>query len=184
MEGAKPLPRFPQKAKSNPVAPRAQPQNRERRPADVPAAAISKKLRHDAVSHFPKRKTAPASRSVFAFLLADAVFVCGCVFAGLRPTGNPLIGFPSARQPTGLLGLPFLISLYHQGFRPLRRATKGAAFGICQPFEKGWTENLFLPALRKIPHGLPQSSPRSLSRGCRSPTRDARPRRHGDTPPA
>ena len=113
-----------------------------RPPADVPAAAISKKLRHDAVSHFPKRKTAPASRSVFAFLLADAVFVCGCVFAGLRPTGNPLIGFPSARQPTGLLGLPFLISLYHQGFRPLRRARRGTAPPPCQPFEKGRLQNL------------------------------------------
>ena len=36
MEGAKPLLRFPQKAKSNSVAPRAQPKNRERRPAGRP----------------------------------------------------------------------------------------------------------------------------------------------------
>ena len=62
---------------------------------------------------------------------------------------NPLTGFPSAGQPTGLSGLPFLILLDHQGFRPLGRATKGAAFGICQPFEKGWTEN-FVCADRQV----------------------------------
>ena len=32
-----------------------------RPPADVPAAAISKKLRHDALLIYPKRKTAPAA---------------------------------------------------------------------------------------------------------------------------
>ena len=66
---------------------------------------------------------------------------------------NPLTGFPSAGQPTGLSGLPFLILLDHQGFRPLGRATKGAAFGICQPFEKGWTENFLLPTLRGLLSG-------------------------------
>ena len=80
--------------------------------------------------------------------------------------GNPLIGFPSVRQPTGLSGLPFLILLDYQEFRPLGRATKGAAFGICQPFEKGWTENLVLLTGRFYEsHGLLKSSPRSLSRG-------------------
>ena len=64
-----------------------------------------------------------------------------------------MTGFPSAGQPTGLSGLPFLILLDHQGFRPLGRATKGAAFGICQPFEKGWTENFLLPTLRGLLSG-------------------------------
>ena len=38
------------------------------------------------------------------------------------------------------------------GFRFLRKARRGAAPPPCQPFEKGWTENLFLlflPTLRK-----------------------------------
>ena len=33
----------------------------------------------------------------------------GRVGGGGGRLGNPLIGFPSARQPTGLSGLPFLI---------------------------------------------------------------------------
>ena len=54
----------------------------------------------------------------------------------LRPRGHP----------RAACGPPFLLFGLRPrrngvGFRPLRRATKGAAFGICQPFEKGWTEN-------------------------------------------
>ena len=95
-----------------PVAPRAQPKTGKkaaRRPPVVPAAAISKKLRHDALLIYPKRNPAPASRSISTFLLAGAGFVWWAGGAGLRPVGNPLIGFPSVRQPTGLSDLPFLI---------------------------------------------------------------------------
>ncbi len=47
-------------------------------------------------------------------------------FAGLRPAGNPLIGFPSAGQPTGLSGLPFLILLDHWGISPSAEGDLGA----------------------------------------------------------
>ena len=90
-------PRPPQRAKLHPRCASGATQNKEkaarRPPADVPAAAISKKLRHDTPLLNPKRKPAPASRSVCTFLLAGAGFVCA-FFAGLRPAGNPLIGFP------------------------------------------------------------------------------------------
>ena len=79
-----------------------------RPPADVPAAAILKKLRHDILLIHPKRKSSSASRSVLSFPLAGADSL-GAWWAGLRPAGNPIKGFPSARQPTGLSGLPFLI---------------------------------------------------------------------------
>ena len=49
-----------------------------------------------------------------------------------RPAGRLSLFLGCARGATEL------------GFRFLRKATKGAAFGICQPFEKGWTENLGL----------------------------------------
>ena len=85
---------------------------------------------------------------------------CGCILrsvrplAGLRPAGNPLIGFPSVRQPTELSDLPLLISLYHQRFRPLRRARR-ALPSTCQPFEKGWTENFLCSRCGTYPTGRP-----------------------------
>ena len=74
-------------------------------------------------------------------------------FAGLRPAGNPLIGFPFAKTSHRdvLAALPDLLGIIG-GFRFLRKARRGAAPPPCQPFEKGWTENLFLlflPTLRK-----------------------------------
>ena len=50
-----------------------------------------------------------ASESKRYSLFRSAVFIWWEVGAGLRPAGNPLIGFPSVRQPTGLSDLPFLI---------------------------------------------------------------------------
>ena len=114
-----------------------------RRPPAVPAAVISQKLRHDALLIYPKRKTAPASRSVCTFL-SLARFIVYALGAGLRPAGNPLIGFPFAQTSHRDVwaALPDLLVSFG-GFRPLRRARRGAAPPPCQPFEKGWTENLF-----------------------------------------
>ena len=86
------------------------------------------------------------------------------IFAGLRPEGNPLIGFPFAKTSHRdvLAALPdLLVSL--GVFRPLRRARKGLCpFHPHQPFEKGWIENLILLMDRWCnTHGLLKSSPRS-----------------------
>ena len=40
--------------------------------------------------------------------------------------GNPLTGFPSAGQPTGLSGLPFLILLDQLGISPSAEGEEGA----------------------------------------------------------
>ena len=124
-----------------------------RPPADVPAAAILKKLRHDILLIHPKRKSSSASRSVLSFPLAGADSL-GAWWAGLRPAGNPIKGFPFAptsHRDVGAALPDLLVSL--GGFRPLRRATKGSAFGICQPFEKGWTENLVYARCGTYPTG-------------------------------
>ena len=113
-------------------------------------------------------------------------FECPVGFAGLYPAGKPLDRVPLGPTAHRAVGpsLPDLLGSLG-GFRFLRKATKGSAFGIRQPFEKGWTENLFLSTLRKGSHGPLESPPRSLSRGYRSPARGTRPRRHGcgDTSP-
>ena len=57
-----------------------------------------------------------------------------CIVLCASHLGNPLIGFPK----------PFLIFSDDKEFRPLRRATKGFAFGNHNPFEKGLTESFFL----------------------------------------
>ncbi len=93
-----------------------------RPPADVPAAAILKKLRHDAPLIHPKRKTAPASRSVCRFFLRRGF----CLVGGWGRTascGEPYQGVPHGQTSHRDVWPPFLISLYHQGFRPLGRAT-------------------------------------------------------------
>ena len=88
-----------------------------RPPADVPAAAILKKLRHDTFLIHPKRKTAPASRSVCRFFsLARLSFVRFCRTASCgEPLDRVPLG-PTAHRAVGpslpdLLGIIWGISL-------------------------------------------------------------------------
>ena len=125
-----------------------------RPPADVPAAAILKKLRHDAPLIHPKRKTAPASRSVLPFpLLARLLFVGG--FCRTASCGEPLDRVPLGPTAHRAVGpsLPDLLVSFG-GFRPLRRARKGLCpFHPHQPFGKGWIENFLCLRCGTFPTG-------------------------------
>ena len=101
-------------------------QNRKkaaRRPPAVPAAAISKKLRHDAPLFHPKRKTAPASRSVSTFpSLARVLFGGGR--GRTASCGEPLDRVPLGQTAHRAVGPSLPDLLVSSGvFRPLRRAT-------------------------------------------------------------
>ena len=94
-----------------------------RRPPAVPAAAISQKLRHDAPLFHPKRKTAPASRSVSTFpSLARVLFGGGR--GRTASCGEPLDRVPLGQTAHRAVGPSLPDLLVSSGvFRPLRRAT-------------------------------------------------------------
>ena len=68
MEGAKPLLRFPQKAKSNSVAPRAQPKNGQRRPAGRLREPRPQFRRNCGMTHLRFIRSAKSRQRVEAFL--------------------------------------------------------------------------------------------------------------------
>ena len=104
-------------------------------------------------THLPNKNRAARRNdkrfdSLARFFALDGLGMChAAIFSKLRPRGHP----------RAACGPPFLLFGLRPrrngvGFRPLRRARRGAAPPPCQPFEKGWTENLFLlflPTLRK-----------------------------------
>ena len=85
-----------------------------RPPADVPAAAILKKLRHDAPLIHPKRKTAPASRSVCRFFSRRGFF-WGSGLCRTASCGEPLDRVPHGQTSHRDVWPPFLIFWYHLG---------------------------------------------------------------------
>ncbi len=84
------------------------------------------------------------------FSLARLSFVRFCRTASC---GEPLDRVPHGRTAHRAVRPPFLILWISREFRALRSATKGSAFGICQPFEKGWTENLVYARCGTYPTG-------------------------------
>ena len=95
-----------------------------------------------------REETVKRFDSLARFLALDKFGVRhAAISTKLRPRGHP----------RAACGPPFFLfwvapEAQRVEFRPLGRATKGAAFGNCQPFEKGWTENLFLFTLQDIPY--------------------------------
>ena len=156
MEGAKPLPRPPQRAKS----PHAT--KRSGREVQRPGGTLNRGEPYQGV---PRRtqsckkrtnKTAPARRNAETFQLAGAVLRSGQIrsascrnFEEIAAAGTSAGGLRAAFPS-------FWVAPEAQqvGFRFLRKARR-APPSTCQPFSKGWTENLVCLRCGKFPTGRP-----------------------------
>ena len=158
MEGAKPLPRPPQRAKS--------PNDTKRSGRAAKTSRWDVLAKGNPIKGFPAGRspaknaqtiTAPARRNDKRFDSLARFFALGklemrhaAISTKLRPRGHP----------RAACGPPFLLFGLRPrrngvGFRPLRRARR-ALPSTCQPFEKGWTENFLVLAGRR-------DSPRAAS---------------------
>ena len=151
--GAKPLSRAPQSAKSPNAAKRSGRGEKTSR-WDVfswgnPIKGFPRKA--EPCQFLPlKNRASESKRFAVSLSLARLSFVRFCRTASC---GEPLDRVPHGRTAHRAVRPPFLILWISREFRALRSATKGSAFGICQPFEKGWTENLVYARCGTYPTG-------------------------------
>ena len=94
-------------------------------------------------AHHAPKESAPARGNDKTLRLADEDFRFGWIRS---MSCRNFFKIAAAGTSAGGLRAAFFLfwvapEAQRVGFRFLWKATKGAAFGICQPFEKGWTEN-------------------------------------------
>ena len=159
MEGAKPLPRFPQKAKSNPVAPRAQPKTKKRRPAGRPRMSPRPQFQRNCGMTHPYSIQSGKPRQRTEAFLSQYVLKHRCDTCRTTSCGEPLDRVPLGPTAHRAVG-PSLPDLLGSLGNFALCGGRGRSFAPSIPtslLKKGWTENLIcvggqaLRILRAVP---------------------------------